>query len=1293
MKATDSLEEIMLSFREAAKHRRPNLSTLLVFFIILTLLAPSIPGAAQDTPPAPGNLRPVNDSLVTATGYDDEPGYSAYVKAPPTGTPEFSWNPVAGATLYRLQISRDYLFTSTVLNITTANTRYTPLILSTSVLMDGEWYWRVRVEKPTIGDYQQPGSEPRFVKLWASPDNAPQLAAPSNEADLDFYDSPIFSWSAVLGAASYNFQIAASPDSFNAPVFQATTIQTTYQPAAKLENGGYYWRVVPIDAGGNRGESSEIRAFMMSYGVKDIFDNDIPQLIEPPDGDFPTFTPTFRWTAVRGAEYYYLQYTSAPDCNFSSLVTKSITTRNTSYTPTDALPNDVNYCWHVKAVSGKSSSDFSDTWEFIKHWYIQAQPLTPTNNYQYVRYPLLSWTPVPGAKRYKVEVSHTGTFPPTSPGWIDHTANTTYIKPDKYLSRDYTWSWRITPIDYSNNEGQPSTVFSFRPIQSEPFQYPVPQLIYPLYYYEPRQDTNPVEDRSVSHPIFVWSRTLQGEDQSEVPAYRLQVSTSDTFDVLAWAVDTENLSASPTSGSGFQPQDGGTYYWRVCALEALDGSCLSAWSQIWKTSIDTSKGLTPTQPGPPVLLRPEHGHEAVETIPMLEWWPVQGAGAYDVEISTDPSFEEAFIVDSASVDYPAYTPSEKLIYPSGDLPYGTYYWRVCAQPGSECSTPRRFQVAAQSHWVYARTLGDPAKRYTIAFDPVDGGLPPGSDLTGLYGAQDNQYWYFGLDTSILDSGIAYGLYIDLDHLDGSGGTFDPRGYPVSAIPAHRPEHVIYFLDWNGVYDGAVYSWTGGGWSSPQWLSDLVTDVDYYNYVGGYLELRIPFTAIGMGPTTGSAALALFSADTASQAVLDTVPTSTSLSVLDRFASLSERLSLAMPPTNNTGDPSLFPSVLPFFWHWPPVVPWEGYKLEISRDPLFTTRDYEYTLTATSPYLASGLHTTLVDVIGDNTYYWRVQPQYYHPSINIKGAWSLAGRFERRGFVPQNLSESVTFATPTFSWGMVEGAEAYVLELSTNANFSSTVFSITTANTSYTWTDTLANGTYYWRVQARRYNNIKGAWSGTQSFDLGLPVPEGLTPHDPGQTAAVAAAPTMCWEPLIELDEDDGYPVLAAWKYRVQVSTTSNFSVIFDNIDTEQACWTPIKGYPDGTYYWRVAMFDGRGRLGDYTAAYQFTKQYPIVNRISPPNGVSHPSTPTFVWAPVDGAAKYRLEVSLYPTYSPTVDVITTVNARYTPVKAYDPSETYYWRVAMIDKDGRIGPFPEVPVIVPKGKIYLPLMKK
>ena len=264
------------------------------------------------------------------------------------------------------------------------------------------------------------------------PDNAPVLISPAENETLEFFNAPAFNWQPVNGAGAYKIQIATAPDFTNLRYSQ-TTLATSHQPTEKLANGAYYWRVIPIDPVNREGTYSQTRAFTIGY-------NQVPVLIEPANRSFPTFTPTFRWTAVLGAQFYRLQYSTDP--TFNAAIT-SIDTANTTFTPRNTLPNHVNYYWRVRVHSGESISDWSNVWTFRKQWYIQPVLLTPVNLYQFVRFPFFSWTPVPGASFYRVEVDRDQDFVGLLLGAF--TSNPFYM-PDYYVGDLGVRYWRVIPL-------------------------------------------------------------------------------------------------------------------------------------------------------------------------------------------------------------------------------------------------------------------------------------------------------------------------------------------------------------------------------------------------------------------------------------------------------------------------------------------------------------------------------------------------------------------------------------------------------------------------------------------------------------------------------------------------------------------------------------------------------------------------------------------------------------------------------------------------------------------------------
>ena len=154
----------------------------LIFAILVTSLNVNVTPARAAS--APTLVSPANDLTTTVANY------------PPLAIPEFKWNAVAGATMYRIQVSTDEAFTNFIVNETTPHTRYTPI--ASKDFADTNFFWRVRVESPTPASSYSVRS---FTKAWSS-GNAPTLIAPANASAVDFYDAPTFSWSPVVGVCA-----------------------------------------------------------------------------------------------------------------------------------------------------------------------------------------------------------------------------------------------------------------------------------------------------------------------------------------------------------------------------------------------------------------------------------------------------------------------------------------------------------------------------------------------------------------------------------------------------------------------------------------------------------------------------------------------------------------------------------------------------------------------------------------------------------------------------------------------------------------------------------------------------------------------------------------------------------------------------------------------------------------------------------------------------------------------------------------------------------------------------------
>jgi hypothetical protein len=1225
---------------------------------------------------------------------------------PPAGVPSFSWSSVTGANIYRLQVDDDVEFAQPItMDITTPNTSFSPQSVG-HLFTDGDWYWRLRVEDPEESAWS---AILRFTKTWATPDNRPFLSAPPPDELLPFFDFPTFSWSPVIGAAGYRFQIATTQWGFDTPILSMDTLSTSYQPTNRLTNGLYYWRVVPMDTADHLGTPSEARAFHAAYGINlHDFPEMVPILISPDDESFPTFTPTFHWSAVEGAEHYRLEYTLDDQCDFS--LGEGIDTRQTFYTPTDTFPNDFRYCWRVRAESGSAIGNWSQTWHFQKRWDLKPILLTPTQLYQTGLYPLYSWTPVPGASRYQIQIS------------IDHfdhiyeeaTVVNTFYTPQNYAGNEHYW-WRVRTIDGGGKFGVFSDEADFQCTANSI----APILVYPHFYYLPDNyggaHISPYEDRTVPFPIFIWHRVMVPAPTGGIfaTAYRIQVSTTPNFFSLDWEYDTENTSATPTQEEGFIPIPGQDYYWRVCPLDQLGGDCLYPspgwqwWSQVWKARFDDQLKHSPTVGLNPDLLRPAYGQELVEASPLFEWWPFMDidqnpATQYQIQVSREEDFSTSEINETVTI--PAYSPVTSLAQRSlGRANYGTFYWRVrglTTQGWSQWSDVWRFQIASQSEWRYSRTIGQPSNQLLIGTDPIidEVPIPKGYNLSTLYAAQSSTDWFFGFNVDISSTNMTYVFYIDLDNLDGSGAVLPPeRDYQVSTNLAHQPEYAIYVDEVAGVINTQntwIYAWNGSSWEFGDRFSDIGGGV--YT-TDGYVEIRVPSTVIGMDQDTSSASVILFSVNQTDGILQDTVPSDPDIpgnATLNYFSAVSDHLNLVYPPNTATGDTFTTPSILPFFWDWPSgsngSTPFAGSILEVDVDEDYSPpHEATYQFTSNTSYFSNNQAAPTSDIIGDRIYYWRIRSRYMYPGFPEGfGAWTKGWSFRRLGFKPQNLTTSITFATPSFHWDMAEGADTYDLQVAIDPYFDNRVVDVTTTMNTYTPLDTLAQGSYYWRVRINRFGSTGNDWSNVEEFSISLPTPSDLTPDQ----QIIDYSPNYCWSPVI-LDDDNGDPVFTAWRYYLQVSKDPDFNTTYAETGTFHNCWTPTSGYDDGTYYWRVAIIDGNGRMGFYSTPATFTKQYPVTTLISPIEEVVT-GTPSFKWTPVDGAATYLFEVSWYSTFNPVYDTTETFNVEYTPTRLYTSDEEYYWRVAIRDRNGKIGPFTDATFFI-RGNYpaYLPLMLK
>lgn len=303
-------------------------STLAQFVVAVLLamtaaLLPALPASAA--PAAPANL--------TANG---------------TPIPTLRWDPVAGATKYRVQAAEDSSFATTIVDQQTESLSYTP----TRVLKGGTLHWRVQaIDSTGTGPWT---TTTTTIQQLLQPTGVSVTPNPS----LPPVSPPVISWQPVAGATGYDVEMDAEGDNVGGTV------------KSDIKTSTYVWPD-PQGVGERQGTEDffvRVRARFdnnMQSDWSDYVRYDVAQLppvtastcgAEAVCAPHPTTgirasktvqDVVFDWDAVKGAKEYEIWV--ALDRDFNTLVEKKriISTR---YSPATTYDNN-NYFWKVRAYN------------------------------------------------------------------------------------------------------------------------------------------------------------------------------------------------------------------------------------------------------------------------------------------------------------------------------------------------------------------------------------------------------------------------------------------------------------------------------------------------------------------------------------------------------------------------------------------------------------------------------------------------------------------------------------------------------------------------------------------------------------------------------------------------------------------------------------------------------------------------------------------------------------------------------------------------------------------------------
>ncbi|MBK7256588.1 MAG: fibronectin type III domain-containing protein [Ignavibacteriae bacterium] len=1136
-----------------------------------------------------------------------------------TGQPvliTLSWNAVAFADSYLVQVADDSLFETIIIARSVAHTAVA--LQSTQVgplVGDSTYFWRIKTRESGTGTLSSWSTAWRFRTVAAKP-GTPVLSAPvTNATGIALTDS--VRWNADAIADAYRIEISTSTG-FTAGTMIVDTIVAvqwgfTVQklPVRNLVNKTkYYWRVQS-----RRG--TDTSAWAAAWNFTTIVDTPgVPTQLTPASGaqSIAINTTSFTWSAVPDAASYRLQI--ATDAGFTSLVyNDSAITAATKAVP--GLLFGSTYYWRLSAKNVAATSAFSGVRSFSTKLAPPGvtSPATGATNTPIIQ--VLDWDTVASASSYRLQVSTATSFSPLLYNVI-LTSDTLTLNG---LANKTKYYWRVSARNASGDtSAYPTTPWNFTTIVDTPA---VPVLSGPV-------------NRATSQPV---PPTLSWIAATDAANYRLQVATDSLFTIIAF--DDSAVTGVSKSVTGLSY--GAKYYWRVRSKNA---ATTSDYSGVWTFS---------TKPVAPSAVSPASGATGTATTPLLSWTPIAGATSYCGQVSTATGFSPLLL--------DATIPQDTLRL--GPLANKTkYYWRVSAR-----NTNGDTSAYPSTAWNFTTIVSGAGEPSLVV--PLDGAksIPPAAAAFSWVQVPDAATYRLQVS---LD--MAFGSTVfDDSTLTTSSKTVATLLTAKQYFWRVNAKNAASVSPWSEVRSfttnlaqPSVSAPTNGAtdqlvgptlkWSASPTATSYLVQVSRTSA----LKILIVETTV----SAESLQIAGLGNDSVYYWRVSARNSGGDSSVYPA-AVWSFRTKIATPylnqPLSNAPGQVLNPTLS---WLASPAA--AMYRLQVSEDPAFPGA------VVFDDAAITGISRQIGPLGSARTYYWRVNAR--NATGTSTSLWSEVRAFTTRIDTPA-VPVLITPASgaldqgfsPTMQWNPATGASFYGLQVALDSLFTRVVFErFPLVATSFQVGPLQSNTTFWWRVQATNSTGTaSSAYSQPRWFKTMLEKPAVPTLYTPvSRSMAQTLIPVLRWSSFSSSE----------W-YRLQLSTDSYFpTTLIDTTGLTDTVFavTPQAGLGHNTaYYWRVK---GVNRLDSsaFALPFNFTTVIATPTLTTPPNQASEytPANVSFQWLPVSGARTYAYRLSMDSTMSTIVRSDSGLSGTSVLVDSLSVSTRYYWQVsARSDSNG------------------------
>lgn len=666
-----------------------------LMLVVLGLAGPAtVAGAAGGVPDAPTGLAP---NAVTAGP-----------------NPTLTWDAVPGAASYKVTYPNSSGSNQT-------STVYAPSYSPTSDFPTGSVTWSVTA----YNSANQPStaSTATFINSAFA---TPNLSCPSNPVHYPA-QAPTFTWSSIPGIKTYTLLVSTSSTFVPASTKTYKTQATSYTlNAGQADNQVYYAQLSGTSTGGKNTLPSTSCSYKVVWNKSGSNLNDATPVLLSPSNGASVRDVVLQWRPMAGAARYEVEV--SPNGDWANNLLYDIVTDSTTWSPAKTL-NNASYFWRVRGTDNAgNNSQWSDSsgsaWQFnvvplaapqlISPYANPTSPTVKNANFK------LSWTPVPGAGAYEIQVSDNVGFAGVGTSQSCFTTHTdwspyTYETPpgtepgpasqcplnqlnQSTLTGATTLYWHVRAIDnYTQGEtADPWSTSAFTQTNKPPSNVAFISVWSTtgrfFFNSDAPSQVSPPNGASVPQPTMSWT-AVDGAEYYEVRY---------TANPWGWDSGTSTCTAPTGTGSSYvrktmahsytpnlasypristHPQCPVNVTWSVDAVDhSIRTSPLPYASAFKWTGFATQPG-TPSSTVTIASPSPSDG-ASVRGVPTFAWNPVKGADHYQLLWFDNPLGSVFQTMSDYNLDGTTWDAINETFTPVQQLPVESGAWQVVALDSS-----------------------------------------------------------------------------------------------------------------------------------------------------------------------------------------------------------------------------------------------------------------------------------------------------------------------------------------------------------------------------------------------------------------------------------------------------------------------------------------------------------------------------------------------------------------------------------------------------------------------------------